>query len=642
VTAASGARPPLTLRARLVWMTAALLGGVTLFMILYLPAQLRREAFADTVGRAQIIAKMSAFSVSPAVVFRDAAVLEEGLAGARRNPDLAFIAVTDTSGALLGGDTTRAAREGIAAAANGDVVRADLLIVGVPVESNGREIGRLWVGLSLRSMLAQVRTARAAVAVVIGLLFAVAMAAVVGIASYLTRPLEAMVASAEAIAAGERSHRAAATGSAEVTHLATAFNRMLDGLVQAQRQLEESNRTLETRVVERTAQLEQARDQLLQAQKMEAVGRLAGGVAHDFNNLLTVIIGNAELALDVVPQGDRVRADLKEVQAAAERGKALAQQLLAFGRKQMLQAKVLDLNRLVGHAHQMLRRLIGEDVELRVIAGPRLAPVRADAMQLQQVIMNLAVNARDAMPDGGVLTIETANAEVDTGYTRAHPPMTPGSWVRLTVRDSGVGMSDHVKEHLFEPFFTTKEVGKGTGLGLATVYGIVKQSGGFIYVESAPGSGATFDVFLPPVAAESRQEPGASAAPLPGGTETILVVEDELPVRRLACRVLAARGYEILAAGSGDEALRVAASYEGAIHCLVTDVVMPGMSGPELAERLRERMPDLKVLFTSGYAADAFEGRGGRLPDTPFLGKPYTAEDLARSLRAVLEGVTAA
>jgi len=395
-------------------------------------------------------------------------------------------------------------------------------------------------------------------------------------------------------------------------------------------------------VVERTAQLEQARDQLLQAQKMEAVGRLAGGVAHDFNNLLTVIVGNTELALDVVPQGDPVRADLKEVQAAAERGKALAQQLLAFGRKQMLQAKVLDLNRLVGHAHQMLRRLIGEDVELRVIAGPRLAPVRADAMQLQQVIMNLAVNARDAMPDGGVLTIETANAEVDTGYTRAHPPMTPGSWVRLTVRDSGVGMSDHVKEHLFEPFFTTKEVGKGTGLGLATVYGIVKQSGGFIYVESAPGSGATFDVFLPPVAAESRQEPGASAAPLPGGTETILVVEDELPVRRLACRVLAARGYEILAAGSGDEALRVAASYEGAIHCLVTDVVMPGMSGPELAERLRERMPDLKVLFTSGYAADAFEGRGGRLPDTPFLGKPYTAEDLARSLRAVLEGVTAA
>ena len=375
---------------------------------------------------------------------------------------------------------------------------------------------------------------------------------------------------------------------------------------------------------------------------MEAVGRLAGGVAHDFNNLLTVIIGNTELALGAVAEGEQARADLMEVMAAARRGKSLAQQLLAFGRKQVLQPTVLDLNRLVGDAHQMLRRLIGEDVELRVIAGTRLAPVRADAMQLQQVIMNLAVNARDAMPSGGVLTIETGNAEVDAVYTRAHPPMTPGAWVRLSVRDSGIGLDEKVRAHLFEPFFTTKPVGKGTGLGLATVYGIVKQSGGFVFAESAPGAGAVFHIYLPPVRAESLAEPAAPAAPLAGGTETVLVVEDEMPVRKLACRMLAAQGYAILAAASGDEALGVVEQHEGAIDCLVTDVVMPGMSGLDLAERMRARMPDLKVLFTSGYAADAIESRGGRFPDATYLTKPYTAEELARTLRSVLDGVTAA
>ncbi len=634
-------RVPRTLRSRLVGLIAALIGVISLFMFLYFPAQLERAAVQDLLDKARTIGRMTAFNVSPALVFRDVAGLEEALAGALQNADLRFIVARDSTGAVVGGYHVAAAgRAALAAAesaAAGAVVEDSLAVAAMPIEAHGRAIGRLFVGMSLGSVHAQVRRAREAVALASLLVFLVSLVAVVGIGTVVTRPLDTMVTAVDAIAAGDRSQRAPARGLDEVAHLARAFNRMLDNLDSVQRQLEEANRTLEARVAERTQQLEQARDQLVQAQKMEAVGRLAGGVAHDFNNLLTVVIGNAELAIAELAAGDPTRSHLEEVLAAARRGAGLAQQLLAFGRKQILQPRVVDLNLLVGDALQMLRRLIGEDIELRVVVAPRVAPVRADVTQLQQVIMNLAVNARDAMSSGGILTIETGNVEVDAAFARAHAPMPPGAWVMLAVRDNGAGMDERVRAHLFEPFFTTKEVGKGTGLGLATVYGIIKQSGGFIWVESAPGAGAEFRIYLPPVAAGRVDEPVAEQeAPL-GGTETVLVVEDEPSVRKLASRVLAARGYAVLAAEDGRQALTVVERHAGAIHCVVTDVVMPGMSGLELAAVLLERFPRVKVLFTSGYAADAAKSAGGRLADSAYLPKPYTGNELARAVRSALD-----
>jgi signal transduction histidine kinase/CheY-like chemotaxis protein len=637
---------PRTLRAQLVGLIAALVGVISVFMFLYFPAQLKREAVQDLLARAQAIGRITAFSVSPAVVRHDVAGLEAALAGALQNADLRFIVARDSAGAIVGGYNVPAAKGTAPVPASSPaaraVVRDSSAIVSVPIEANGRTIGRLEVGMSLGSVRAQVGRARGTIALVSLLVFVAGVLAVVAISTVLTRPLAAIVTAVEAIAGGDRSQRAPASGSEEVGHLAGAFNRMLDSLDSVQRQLEEANRMLEVRVAERTQELEQARGELLQAQKMEAVGQLAGGVAHDFNNLLTVIIGNTDLGLDALPPDAAARADLKEVLEAANRGKALAQQLLAFGRKQILRSRVVDLNALVGNAHLLLRRLIGEDIELRLVAGPRLAPVRADVVQLQQVIMNLAINARDAMPRGGILTIETGNVEVDAAFARAHRPMPSGAWVLLAIRDNGVGMSERVREHLFEPFFTTKALGKGTGLGLATVYGIVKQSGGYVWVNSSPGAGAEFRIYLPPVAAEPDGEPVEVEAPPVGGLETILVVEDEPSVRKLACRVLAARGYAIIAADSGRQALEMVERHHGVIDCLVTDVVMPGMSGLELAKLLAARIPGLKVLVTSGYAADVAHSPGGAFADADYLPKPYTADELSRAVRTTLDAARVA
>ena len=379
-------------------------------------------------------------------------------------------------------------------------------------------------------------------------------------------------------------------------------------------------------------------DQLRQAQKMEAVGRLAGGVAHDFNNLLTVIIGHTDLLLDDPDAGDERRSDLTEIKRASERAAGLTRQLLAYSRKQFLQPTVLDLNVAVAAMDQLLRTLIGENVRLSTVLAPGLGAIEADRVQLEQVIMNLAVNARDAMPNGGRLTIETENVELDQS-NQAHPTVRPGSYVALTVSDTGSGMDEETKSHLFEPFFTTKEQGKGTGLGLATVYGIVKQSGGFIWAHSEPGRGSRFTIYQPRVLAT------APAGSLPQdassslrGSETILVVEDEEGVRKLTCRSLGGQGYTILRAECGQEALRVAEEYGGTIDLLVTDVVMPGMSGPELVERIALARPETKVLYLSGYADDAVNRHGVPEPGVILLQKPFTQQVLARKVREVLTG----
>ena len=378
--------------------------------------------------------------------------------------------------------------------------------------------------------------------------------------------------------------------------------------------------------------------QYRQAQKMEAVGRLAGGVAHDFNNLLTVITSYSELLLEDCGETDPHRAELLEIRRAAGVAATLTRQLLAFSRQQVLEPRVLSLNDVVTGAGKMLKRLIGEDVRLVTTLASDAGTVRADAGQIEQVIMNLAVNARDAMPDGGALTLETANVEFSDEYVEGHFPAQRGRYVMLAVSDTGVGMSPETQARIFEPFFTTKEAAKGTGLGLATVYGIVKQSGGFIWVYSEPGSGTTFKIYLPRVDEAAVTERRAQPADVLGGTETVLLVEDSDALRDIASRVLERRGYTVLEASDGEAALMLAARHPGAIDLLLTDVVMPEMNGRQLAERLTALRPGLKVLYMSGYAGDAVTRRGVLEQGMAYLQKPFTPDALARKVREVLNG----
>jgi PAS domain S-box-containing protein len=383
-------------------------------------------------------------------------------------------------------------------------------------------------------------------------------------------------------------------------------------------------------------------EQLRQSQRMEAVGRLAGGVAHDFNNLLTIISGYGELLAAQIDAGSPARRDLDEIIHAGRRAASLTRQLLAFSRRQILQLKVLSLNTIVADLDKMLRRLIGEDVELRTVLDPALGLTKADPTQVEQVIMNLAVNARDAMPRGGSLVIETRNADLDENYARNHADVQPGRYVMLSVSDNGVGMSGETRNHIFEPFFTTKARDKGTGLGLSTVYGIVKQSGGSIFVYSEPGHGTTFKIYLPRADEQSPARKPDSARPAARGTETILVVEDEGGVRMLIRAILEVNGYRVLEAARGREALDILAQNPSAVALMITDVVMPEMSGRELAERARTAAPDMKVLFISGYTDEAIVQHGVLRPGIPFLQKPFTHEALAQKIRSLLDGADSA
>ena len=384
----------------------------------------------------------------------------------------------------------------------------------------------------------------------------------------------------------------------------------------------------------------QLEDQLRQSQKMEAVGRLAGGVAHDFNNLLTVISGYGDMIMRGLPPDDPLHGCIEEVLKASSRATSLTNQLLAFSRRQVIQPKTLDLNILVANMDRMLRRVIGEHIELETVLTPGLGSVKADAGQLEQVIMNLAVNARDAMPEGGRLFIRTGNVDVPHS-SRLHADVRPGCYVRLTVADTGKGMDAEIMVHLFEPFYTSKATGKGTGLGLSTVYGIVKQSGGEIVVESEPGSGATFHIYLPRIAGvldtshPTRMQPVVRA-----GTETILLVEDEPGVRQLVREMLHRLGYTTLEAGGGAEALRIFEQHRGGIDLLLTDVIMPQMSGRDLAARLRLLQPTLKILYMSGYTDDMLAHHGVLEPNVYLLPKPFAPDELGAKLREVLDTST--
>jgi two-component system, cell cycle sensor histidine kinase and response regulator CckA len=380
----------------------------------------------------------------------------------------------------------------------------------------------------------------------------------------------------------------------------------------------------------------QLEEQLRQAQKMEAVGRLAGGIAHDFNNLLMVIQGYADLLTERLPEGDPLRRNAEQIQTASQRATSLTRQLLAFSRKQMLAPKVLNIQSVVADMEKILRRLIGEDVHLESSSAPDLGLVKADRSQIEQVILNLAVNARDAMPEGGRLTIETANVELDS--TCSHPPamLSPGKYVMLAVTDNGCGMDSETQAHIFEPFFTTKEKGKGTGLGLATVYGIVKQSGGYVWVYSEPGRGTSFKVYLPRIedeAGAAGRDRKLNAKATPRGSETILLVEDEKGVRELAREYLLTCGYNVIEAEDGHTALELAAMHKGAVDLLMTDVVMPGISGRELADRVKSQRPAIKVLYMSGYTDQSVVKHGILETDAVLLQKPFTMATLALKLR---------
>jgi signal transduction histidine kinase/CheY-like chemotaxis protein len=438
------------------------------------------------------------------------------------------------------------------------------------------------------------------------------------ISDRFTRPLESLVEGVRALEKGDFGYPLEARGGDEVAQVTRAFDRMRS--------------TLKNNESER----QQLEEQLRQSQKMEAMGRLAGGVAHDFNNLLTVIKGHSGLLLDRLQPTDSFHGSARQIDKAADRAASLTRQMLAFCRMQVLQPKVLDLNTLVTEMSSLLRRLVREDIAFAVQAGESLGRVKADPGQIEQVLMNLTVNAGDAMPEGGKLTIETRNVLVDERLARQRPPMQPGRYVLLAVVDTGHGMDANTKARIFEPFFTTKEQGKGTGLGLATVYGVVKQSGGCIWVESAPGKGARFEVYLPAVdEVEEVARPQETTVAPARRSETVLIVEDEAAVRELASEFMKSAGYTVLAAEDGEEALALVARSDEQIQILVTDVVMPKMRGPELAKRLKTRYPNIKVVYMSGYL-EFNVGGGEFLDEAFFLQKPFSRHTLVRKVAEAL------
>jgi len=431
---------------------------------------------------------------------------------------------------------------------------------------------------------------------------------------------------------------------------------------EANRQLREFQARLEQRVQARTADLQRANvelrrqiiererteealhrseEQLRQAQKLEAVGRLAGGVAHDFNNILTVILSYSELVLAELDPAHPRRGELQEVHRAGVRAADLTRQLLAFSRQQVLDPTILDLNEVLRGLERMLRRVLGEDIELHLLLAPELGQVKADASQLEQVVMNLCVNARDAMPNGGKLTVETANVDLDDADASQHIGVTPGSYMMLAVSDNGSGMDKATQARAFEPFFTTKERGKGTGLGLSTVFGIVKQSGGNIWLYSEPGCGTTFRIYLPlaqgAAVATERRSPAVPGAPRPSGTETVLLVEDEDQVRNVASSILRKAGYRVFEARTPGEALVIAEQHPVRIDLLATDVVMPKMNGRQLADQVLSMRPAIKVLFMSGYTDDVILHHGVVQPGVAFIQKPFTPDSLTRKVREALD-----
>ncbi len=455
-----------------------------------------------------------------------------------------------------------------------------------------------------------------------------------GVLRYIIHRVEDVTDFAREASRRHAEHEATAELRSRTSRLEHELYQRAQEIQRANVELRALHEELEGRVESTAGELRRSEEQLRQAQKLEAVGRLAAGIAHDFNNLLSVVLSYSEELVAELPEGSANRRDAVEIMRAGERAAELTRQLLIFSRQQMLAPKVLDLNAVLTNLGRMLTRVVGEDITLALVAAADLGRVKADPGQIEQVLMNLVVNARDAMPDGGALTIETHNVDLDDAYAREHLHVEPGPYVMLSVSDTGVGMDRETQARIFEPFFTTKGPGRGSGLGLSTVFGIIKQSHGSIWVYSEVGRGSTFKIYLPRVDAPSERPPDADR--LVGGTETILLVEDEPQVRAVVRRALERAGYAVLVAQDPDDALRLCEARQP-IDLLLTDVVMPHMNGRELAERVRSRYPATKALFMSGYTDDAILRHGVLDAGVPFLQKPVTPALLARRVRETLD-----
>ncbi len=617
---------------------ALVIGVISVFLFVFFSAQQAGQAREALLDRAASIAQMAAFSVRSGLVFEDTEAMRDALAGAARTHDVLYVGVTDTTGTILAyrhrgeGDPTDTHH---VAEAFG---RPDVHRVSTPVEFNGDTLGFVSLSVHLGGLETQVRRARQISALVSALIFLLGMTAVILGSRFVTRPLLDIVGTAQKIAEGDLSERADITSRDEVGKLASVFNVMVGRLQEAHEELEQTNRDLEDRVEKRTRQWRKSEQLLRQAQKMEAVGRLAAGVAHDFNNLLTVINGQSELLLLELDEDDPMREGAESISIAGESAALLTQQLLAFSRKQVLQPTDLDFNEVVENVGKMLGRLLGETVELHGRPGSSLGTVRADPGQIEQVLLNLAVNARDAMPDGGHLTLATQNRRVAIGDELHIEGLEDGDYVELTITDTGHGMSEETRALAFEPFFTTKPGGKGTGLGLATVHGIVSQSGGHIRVESVVGRGTTFSLYFPRHLGKAEVRAVGPETPWEGGSERILLVEDDHQVRGLARRMLERGGHEVVEADCGETALERCAEHGGRFDLLRTDVVMPGMNGRELELKVRELHPSVAVMYMSGYTDDEVILGGVRDQDVIFLEKPFTPDGLLSAVRGAIEG----
>jgi signal transduction histidine kinase/ActR/RegA family two-component response regulator len=635
-----------SVRAKIFSLVTILLAVICIFIYLYFPAALERETLLAFEHKADVIGLITAYSLAPAILFDDSTTLREILQAAQQDDDIAYLVVVDTHGAIVSAyGEAIALRAGYRAAAENLGVTKDgrYFRTYTPVLHDDRIIGSLYLGLSLHQVADDVRRSRNTIAVVSFLIFLLGVIAVFIISTLIIRPLEAMVGTVEAITEGDLSKRAAIFSNDEIGHLAASFNAMVDRLEQAYNELEAVNRTLEDRITKRTRALEeeiverkQLEQQLIQAQKMETIGTLAGGIAHDFNNLLGIILGYAH-RMRSAPENIDAKA-LDAIIMATERGAGLVRQLLTFARKTEVQFESVHVEGVLRELTLLLRDTFPKTIDIRLDIEPNLPSIKADPNQLHQALLNLCLNARDAMPNGGALTLRASTAASDTLRLK-HPQATQQRYVCLCVTDSGQGMDQPTQDRIFEPFFSTKDRHKGTGLGLAVVYGIVNAHNGFIDVESRVGAGTSIQLYLPapptplPESLEMRTTDDESVR----GTETILVVEDEEMLRDLLQGMFESRGYRVLTASDGEEAVRVFAGNKERIALVLSDMGLPKLGGWEAFLEMRTLNPAVKVILASGYFDLNLKAEMVRAGAKDFIQKPYVPQLILRQVRQTLD-----
>ncbi len=630
-----------------------ILAAVSVTFLFYERDSYRNEMIRDGNVLAQIISESTGHSI----LRGDRATADHILDAIRSEWHVLCVVLYDSDGRVFtsshhGPEEDQAAEPGVEPP--GSRFTEGALLTFETVEVGGHPVGTVMVRMGLEPLQARQRGLMGLVALTLVLALLATLVISIGVHRILSRPIRSLVETARKVSF-EKDYSVRAPGGTkdELGTLSRAFNDMLDRIEERDRSLSDARGQLEAHLSDLEEQirqkneaqqaLAQSEEQLRQAQKMEAIGILAGGVAHDFNNILTAILGYGQLLLRRLGPDSPHQDTVREIISAGDRASALTGQLLAFSRRQILEPKVLDLNQVVRNMEKMLRRLIGEDIEFMTAFDPDLGKVEVDPGQIEQILLNLSVNSRDAMPHGGTLVIETKNTELNSYHSDEHVEVAPGPYVMVSVSDTGCGMDAEMRRRIFEPFFTTKAQGKGTGLGLSTVFGIVKQSGGHISVSSKPGQGTTFKFYLPRVDGDAISDDRAAAtAPIGASHELILLVEDQEQVRDVVAQMLESFGFEVLQAESGEAALGISTGEKRPIDLLLTDLVMPGMSGRELSDHLAELRPDTKCLFMSGYTDDVVVRNRVLESGIPFIHKPFTADALHRAVRRALDEPRAA